>query len=163
MQLQLYITGGHRELNRLFGGQFSYCVNLKDNMKHSFKKANVKNACCIFLLSEDKPLFCFSTGFWCTAWRRPQQKDSKSRNLLLPIVWMTFTLTASSLSVIIQGCTSNDRMRDFAYWVSRSPWKHSEITVIYSYWQGKVHYESSFVFTGRWRVEKLHFLLWIKY
>lgn len=28
---------------------------------------------------------------------------------------MTFTLTASRLSVIIQGCTFNDKMKDFAY------------------------------------------------
>lgn len=108
-----------------------------------------------FLLCKGKALFY--TYFWCMALSRPQQKDSKSWNLLLSIVCMTFTLTASWLSVIIQGCTFNDRMRDFAYWVSRSPWKCSEITVIYSYCQGKVHYESPFVFTWRWRVEKLHF------
>lgn len=44
MQLQLYIMGGHRGLNWLFGGQFSQHVNLKyKNVKSkvyssSFKK-----------------------------------------------------------------------------------------------------------------------------
>lgn len=33
----------------------------------------------------------------------------------MSIVCVTFTLTASLLSVIIQGCASNDRMKDFAY------------------------------------------------
>lgn len=77
----------------------------------------------------------------------------------MSIVCMTFTLTALLLSVIIQGCTSYDKMKDFAYWISGSPWKCSDITVIYSHCQSKVHYERPSVFTWRWRVEKLHFCL----
>lgn len=107
-----------------------------------------------------KMYIAFLLGFliqiWCMSQSRPQLKDSKSWNLLLSIVCMTFSLTASQLSVIIQGCTFNDRRRDFAYRVSRSPWNCSEIIVIYSYCQGKVYYESPFVFTWRW-VKKLQF------
>lgn len=143
IQLQLYTTAVHRGINWLFDGQFSQRANVRDKKMKCERsilippKSKLEKCTLHFFIGWGQTTF-FAMGFWCMAYCRPQQKDSKSYNLLLSIVCMTFTLTASGLSVIIQGCTFNDRMRDFAYWVSRSPWKCSEITVIYSYWQGKV-------------------------
>lgn len=53
----------------------------------------------------------------------------------MSIVYVTFTLTASLLSVIIQGCASNDRMKDFAYIESlgileSSQWSWSFIPIV---------------------------------